>query len=282
MIIINIKVDADDTDTKSPQTFKAVIEVYQNGDKGPDVPHFHLKNKNFRQLMKIALDKASSEKRHYEMLGYKVKVRVDWEQYDFEYNEEENMWEPDQGLTFKQFLGIFDESMKEAKLPAEALNDFLDNLLFDHNRETYKNMDDDEKLVVKFALSYGMNVLSDKCESKAHTLLFLIEGSWKKHDKVKTPEGKGVIEKVADGVITVRLEDDTVVEYKPDELKRHRLTKEQKKALNDYLFRVREEDRYFGSVFVSPLPSVQNAVKAKTKAAYDLCVRLGLSWVDGL
>lgn len=103
--------------------FKAEIEVYHDGDK---FHHFNLKNKNFRQLMKKALDMASSEKRLYEMLGYKVKVRVDWEQYDFEYDDEEGKFSSDQGMSFKQFLGIFDENLEgKARKFLEAHKDIF-------------------------------------------------------------------------------------------------------------------------------------------------------------
>lgn len=59
-----------------------------------------------------------------------------------------------------------------------------------------------------------------------------------------------------------------------------RLTKAQKKALDAYNFRLREEDRYLGSVFVTPMG--QRAIEAKTKVAYDECVRLGMTYEHGL
>ena len=59
-----------------------------------------------------------------------------------------------------------------------------------------------------------------------------------------------------------------------------KLTKDQKAALAAYEFRLREEDRYLGSVFVNP--HGQRAIEAKTKAAYDRCVQLGMTWEHGL
>lgn len=59
-----------------------------------------------------------------------------------------------------------------------------------------------------------------------------------------------------------------------------KLTRDQKKALADYEFRLREEDRYFGSVFVNPMG--QREIEAKTKAAYDRCVSLGMTHEHGL
>ncbi len=59
-----------------------------------------------------------------------------------------------------------------------------------------------------------------------------------------------------------------------------KLTRDQKQALAAYEFRLREEDRYLGSVFVNPMG--QRAIEAKTKAAYDRCVALGMTWEHGL
>jgi hypothetical protein len=59
-----------------------------------------------------------------------------------------------------------------------------------------------------------------------------------------------------------------------------KLTREQKKALDEYNYRLRQEDRYFGSVFVNP-PG-ERAIRAKTKEAYDRCVSLGMTWEHGL
>jgi hypothetical protein len=52
-----------------------------------------------------------------------------------------------------------------------------------------------------------------------------------------------------------------------------RLTKEQKKALEQWFFRLRQEDRYLGSVFVTP--SGQKEFEDKTRIAYEDCKRLG-------
>ena len=59
-----------------------------------------------------------------------------------------------------------------------------------------------------------------------------------------------------------------------------RLTKAQKKALEYYNFRLRQEDRYLGSVFVNPIG--QRQVEAETKEAYDACLRLGMDHRHGL
>jgi hypothetical protein len=61
---------------------------------------------------------------------------------------------------------------------------------------------------------------------------------------------------------------------------RKRMTREQKEALAAYRFAVREEDRYLGSVFVTP--SGQRRVEAKTHEAYERCKRLGLGPEHGL
>jgi hypothetical protein len=58
------------------------------------------------------------------------------------------------------------------------------------------------------------------------------------------------------------------------------LTKAQKAALAAYEFRLRQEDRYLGSVFVTP--SGQRDVEAKTRAAYEDCVKLGMTHEHGL
>ena len=59
-----------------------------------------------------------------------------------------------------------------------------------------------------------------------------------------------------------------------------RLTKEQRKALDAYKFAEKQEDRYLGSVFVTPIG--QREYEAKTKAAYDECKRLGMGIEHGL
>lgn len=59
-----------------------------------------------------------------------------------------------------------------------------------------------------------------------------------------------------------------------------RLTKDQKAALKAYEFRLREEDRYLGSVFVTS--SGQRRVEEQTRAAYENCKRLGMTFEHGL
>lgn len=59
-----------------------------------------------------------------------------------------------------------------------------------------------------------------------------------------------------------------------------RLTQEQKTALKQYEFALRQEDRYLGSVFVTPMG--QRDVEARTHAAYQRCVNLGMTWEHGL
>jgi hypothetical protein len=59
-----------------------------------------------------------------------------------------------------------------------------------------------------------------------------------------------------------------------------KLTKDQKAALAAYEFRLREEDRYLGSVFVTP--DGQRNIEAKTQAAYQRCVALGMTHEHGL
>jgi len=59
-----------------------------------------------------------------------------------------------------------------------------------------------------------------------------------------------------------------------------RKTKEQKQALAAYEFALRQEDRYLGSVFVTP--GGQRAIEAKTKLAYERCKALGMTHEHGL
>ena len=61
---------------------------------------------------------------------------------------------------------------------------------------------------------------------------------------------------------------------------RPRLTKEQRSALNAYNFALSQEDRYLGSVFVTP--AGQRRVEANTAAAYEQCKRLGMTHEHGL
>lgn len=59
-----------------------------------------------------------------------------------------------------------------------------------------------------------------------------------------------------------------------------RLTRDQKKALEAYRFAERQEDRYMGSVFVTPIG--QRDHEAKVRAAYEACKRLGMDHRHGL
>ena len=59
-----------------------------------------------------------------------------------------------------------------------------------------------------------------------------------------------------------------------------KLTPAQKKALAAYEFALKQEDRYVGSVFVTP--TGQRAQEAKTKTAYDACKALGMTHEHGL
>lgn len=59
-----------------------------------------------------------------------------------------------------------------------------------------------------------------------------------------------------------------------------KLTREQKKALEAYEYCLRQEDRYFGSVFVNAEGTRQ--IEAKTKAAYERCLALGMTHEHGL
>lgn len=59
-----------------------------------------------------------------------------------------------------------------------------------------------------------------------------------------------------------------------------RLTKAQREALKAYEFAERQEDRYMGSVFVTP--QGQRDYEAKTRAAYERCKALGMTHEHGL
>lgn len=61
---------------------------------------------------------------------------------------------------------------------------------------------------------------------------------------------------------------------------KRRLTKEQRKALEAYEFRLRQEDRYMGSVFVTG--AGQREIEAKTREAYERCKALGMTHEHGL
>ena len=59
-----------------------------------------------------------------------------------------------------------------------------------------------------------------------------------------------------------------------------RLTPAQRKAIAAYNYANAQEDRYLGSVFVTP--SGQRAAEAKTQAAYAACKALGMTHEHGL
>lgn len=59
-----------------------------------------------------------------------------------------------------------------------------------------------------------------------------------------------------------------------------RLTKAQAAALKAYNNALRQEDRYLGSVFANA--HGQREIEAKTKAAYDACKALGMTYEHGL
>lgn len=63
-------------------------------------------------------------------------------------------------------------------------------------------------------------------------------------------------------------------------LTKPRLTAAQKRALDAYNFALKQEDRYLGSVFVTPMG--QRKVEAKTQAAYAACLSLGMTHEHGL
>jgi hypothetical protein len=59
-----------------------------------------------------------------------------------------------------------------------------------------------------------------------------------------------------------------------------KLTQAQKRALAAYEYALKQEDRYLGSVFVTP--SGQRDIEAKTRAAYEACKHLEMTWEHGL
>lgn len=59
-----------------------------------------------------------------------------------------------------------------------------------------------------------------------------------------------------------------------------RLTPDQRRALATYNECLRQEDRYFGSVFVNHIGT--RAIEAKTAAAYARCKSLGMTHEHGL
>ena len=59
-----------------------------------------------------------------------------------------------------------------------------------------------------------------------------------------------------------------------------KLTSDQKRALERYNFCLREEDRLGGSVFANEINTRRQ--EAKTKEAYESCLRLGMTYEHGL
>jgi len=59
-----------------------------------------------------------------------------------------------------------------------------------------------------------------------------------------------------------------------------RLTKAQAEALKKYNYTLAQEERYLGSVFVTP--QGQRKHEAATQAAYDSCKALGMTYENGL
>lgn len=59
-----------------------------------------------------------------------------------------------------------------------------------------------------------------------------------------------------------------------------RKTPAQKKAFDAYKRAERDEDRYLGSVFVTPVGA--RSYRGKTQAAYEECKRLGMGVEHGL
>lgn len=59
-----------------------------------------------------------------------------------------------------------------------------------------------------------------------------------------------------------------------------KLTREQSAALKAYNECLRQEDRYFGSVFVNTIGAAK--IEAKTKIAYERCKSLGMTYEHGL
>ena len=59
-----------------------------------------------------------------------------------------------------------------------------------------------------------------------------------------------------------------------------KLTVEQKRALAAYEYCLKQEDRYLGSVFVTP--QGQRDIETKTAQAYAKCKALGMTFEHGL
>jgi hypothetical protein len=60
-------------------------------------------------------------------------------------------------------------------------------------------------------------------------------------------------------------------------MQKQKLTKEQKAAVSRYEQCLREEDRYFGSVFANP--TGQKRVEENTRQAFEAAKRLGVSYL---
>lgn len=58
------------------------------------------------------------------------------------------------------------------------------------------------------------------------------------------------------------------------------LTPAQRKALDNYNYALRQEDRYLGSVFVTPRGQAE--IETKTRIAYEACKALGMTHEHGL
>jgi hypothetical protein len=61
---------------------------------------------------------------------------------------------------------------------------------------------------------------------------------------------------------------------------KNKLTNAQKAALKAYNFALAQEDRYLGSVFVTPIG--QREKEEKTQVAYADCMALGMTHEHGL
>jgi hypothetical protein len=91
----------------------------------------------------------------------------------------------------------------------------------------------------------------DSCRKQVPDNAKLVDGAWTK------PKGESV-----------------------SEAAKLKLTKEQRIALKAYEFALAQEDRYLGSVFVTP--QGQRDKEAATRAAYERCKALGMTHEHGL
>ena len=83
-----------------------------------------------------------------------------------------------------------------------------------------------------------------------------------------------------DNIIRVRYTAIMMIEANNERIQIMRLTKAQREALKAYRFVERQEDRYLGSVFVTPVG--QREYEQRKQAAYEVCTRLGMSAEHGL